>query len=128
MANKFSNKGFRDADDFFVTADGKLKAGTDPWSASASGHGYNGKFEDDTGYKRGFKGFAGSDDAEFLRASQTETDSGSGHSVKTIYSDAMADQGPGPYGAGGSSVKQVGGGSSPPRFKPKSGPITNDGF
>ena len=115
----------------------KPSAGSDAWTQKASQNQYNARWDDDTGDVRGDTQRHSSatqntwDDeantAAFLKASQTRTDHGDGRDeVDDIFSDVMADQGPGPYGAGGSSVKEVGGGSGPPRFKPKSSKQARD--
>jgi hypothetical protein len=111
-----------------------LEANTNPWEATASGHGYNARWNDDDGYKRGEQSRGGSqawesrsaDEDSFLSPSQDHTDSGQ---PQSIYGDVMDHAGPaGDMLTGGGPVKQVGGGSGPPRYKPKTGPQSNGGL
>ncbi len=103
-----------------------LKATSDPWNASASGHGYQGeRWNDDEGYKRGEGAYAG-DDKAFRRPSQSRTDS---EQPLDIFGEVMGHSGPGgPMLTGGGPVRQIGGGSGPPRYKPKTGPQSNGGL
>jgi hypothetical protein len=119
-------------DDMFVDAQGRLKSGSDPWNASASGHGYNSRWSDDQGYKRGeqSRGGAqawesrGADDAEFLRPSQSRTDDGTSQDILNEVLDHSGAAGP--MLTGGGPVRQIGGGSSPPRYKSNAGRKDND--
>jgi hypothetical protein len=83
MSNRFSHKkgsfghAGKDDGDFLIPS-----TESDQWKASGSGHGYNAKFSDDDGFKRGEQSRAGdqawqsrgADDASFLRnKSQSQT-------------------------------------------------------
>jgi hypothetical protein len=123
MARKYGGKEFSDPNDFKLR-----KTDSNPWEASSSRQGYTGeRWNDDRGFVKGLGAYSGDDTDAFLRPSQTRTDHGDGRdSVESIFGDVMAEQGQGPYGAGGSPVRQVGGGSGPPRFKPKSSKQAQD--
>ena len=95
-----------DAGDMFVTADGKLKAGKNPWNAKSSGHGYNGeRWNDDKGYERGTGAYA-DDDKAFRKASNTRDD---GDNASTdIFNEVLNN--PMPAGnqlGGGGPVREV---------------------
>jgi hypothetical protein len=125
MAKKNYISGFGDKDP--GAADFLKPTNTNPWQTEASGHQYNGeRWNDDRGYERGAQSMGGDEDS-FLRPSQTETDHGDRDSVQSIYRDVMDHAGPGgPMLTGSALVRQVGGGSGPPRFKPKSSKQARD--
>ena len=134
MARKNYISGFGDKDP--GAADFLKPSSTNPYEAEPSRNQYNARWDDETGAERGQQSRGGSqawesrgaDDSDFLRPSQTRTDHGDGRdSVRDIYSDVM----PVPTEAGdmlgGSGpVREVGGGSGPPRFKPKSSKQARD--
>jgi hypothetical protein len=103
----------------------------DPRVQSASGASYNAhdRYDDDTGYRRGAQS-QGDDDASFLRPSWTgERDDA--HERLSGLIDGQVDQPSGPMLTGGgpvSSNKRGGVGDGTPRYRPKTGPRTNDGF
>jgi hypothetical protein len=117
MAKKFGGKTFAAENDFKVTSG-------DPWKASASGHGYQGeRFNDDTGFERGLGAYA-DDDKAFRKPSQSQTDS---EAPLDIFNEVANHSGPaGVMLTGGGPVKEIGGGSGPPRFKPKSSKQARD--
>jgi hypothetical protein len=102
---------------------------TNPFEASASGVGYHGnRFDDDTGYKRGQQSMGG-DEASFLKPSWTG-DLPDVHDklADIIDSDESMGSGNKITGGGGALSKGRGIGSGGPRFEPKTGKRTNDGF
>jgi hypothetical protein len=103
-----------------------LKIDRDPWEASASGQGYNARFDDDTGYKRGEQSMGG-DEASFLRASQSETYGDQPHDRLAGLIDSDTGMGSGNKLTGGGGPVSKGG---KPRIAPKqTKPFrTNDGF
>jgi hypothetical protein len=106
-----------------------LKATSNPWEASASGHGYQGeRWDDDHGYRRGLGAYATDDEDPFLRPSQDRTDHDDVvHEDLNRLIDNQVDQPAGPMLTGGGPVsKNVA--SGPPRFKPKTGPQSNGGL
>jgi hypothetical protein len=103
------------------------KPNTDPWNHSASGHGYAGeRWNDDTGYVRGAQS-QGSDDAAFLRPSQSRTDQSL---PQDISGDVFDHSGPaGPLLTGAGPVKPVGGDvGARKRYKLGKGPASNGGI
>jgi hypothetical protein len=140
MARKFGGKNFStkdgesvgpaDLDDMFVTADGELKAGTDPWSAKASGLSGSG---DDYGYRKGEQSMGG-DEAAFLRPSQTQPYEQAGGDDVHQYCSKLIDN------ESGQPAGEILGGSGPlsgnlrPKdkdhyrpYKAGKGPQSNDG-
>ncbi len=116
-----------------------LKANTDPWKASASGEGYQGRrWDDDTGYRRGEQSRGGSqawesraaDEAAFLRPSQSETDWDAPHEKLSVLIDGQKDFGSGNKLTGGGgpvSDNKVGGvGPGKVRYKSNAGLKKND--
>jgi hypothetical protein len=103
----------------FAPDDFKVNKSFDPWGTVGD------RGSDETGATRGAGAYA-ADSAAFRKPSQSQTMSRTSRETYSIADDVLADQGPGPYGAGGSAVKQVGGGSGPPRFKSNAGRKSND--
>jgi hypothetical protein len=103
-----------------------LRIDRDPWEASASGQGYNARWDDDTGYKRGQQSMGG-DEASFLRASQSETYGDQPHDRLAGLIDSDEGMGSGHKLTGGGGPVSKGGN---PRIAPKqTKPYrTNDGF
>jgi hypothetical protein len=103
-----------------------LKAERSPWEASASGVGYNQKFSDDDGFRRG----SNHDDSDSagLRNKLPEETGESPHEKLARLIDGQVDQPAGKMlgGGGGVSDNKVGGvGRGGPKYAPKSGPIGN---
>jgi hypothetical protein len=104
MANrKYGGKEFSDPNDF------KLNKSFDPWGTVGD------RGSDETGPTRGAGAYA-SDDAAFRKPSQSQTMSRTSRTVDDISGDVFRDQGPGPYGEGGSAVRQVGGDTGRRRY------------
>jgi hypothetical protein len=103
---------------------------TNPFKmGDASGLGYNSKFDDDTGFERGALGFT-DDDKAFRRPSQSKTYGHEGahdRLANIIDSDESMGSGNKMTGGGGPLSQKRGVGSGPPRYRPKTGPQTNDG-
>jgi hypothetical protein len=115
------NKGFYG----FETDDAEfLKVERDPWEASASGVGYNAKFDDDYGYRAGQGAYSdeGGDGALTNKLADERVDYAH-EGLSPLIDDSQ------PYdklltgGAGLTKGKGVGAGK--PRFAPKTGPRTN---
>jgi hypothetical protein len=115
-----------------------LKANTDPWKASSSGH--DSRWSDDEGYKRGEQSRGnypqaweskGADDSDFLRPSQDRTDESGDYVQGELYRliDNQVDMGSGNKMTGGGgpvSDNKVGGvGDGKIRYPAKTGPIGN---
>jgi hypothetical protein len=101
-----------------------LKIDRDPWEASASGQGYNGRYDDDTGAQRGAEyGFSNtSDDKAFLKRSWTGDYNDAPHQRLYELIDNQKDQPAGPLlGGGGPVSRNLPEGDSSPRYAPKSG-------
>ncbi len=113
---------------------------TNPWEASPSGESYAGRrWDDSKGYERGEQSRAGdqawqsraADEAAFLRPSQSQTDWDSPHERLSRLIDGQVDQPAGKHLGGGGPVSdnKVGGvGPGKVRYKPKTGPQSNDGL
>jgi hypothetical protein len=129
-------KGYGDDDNNFDF----LRIERDPWEASASGIGYNGTKDDDTGVSRGQEyGYSNTDDDKaFLSPSQSRTDESYENIHQNLYRliDGQVDQPSGPMltggGPGSDNVpeRDSGGGwggsdRKGPRFAPKTGPQGN---
>ena len=127
----YDKKALRQGKGFAVSEDDEafLKANTDPWKASASGEGYQGRrWDDDTGYKRGEQSMGG-DESSFLRPSQSETDWDAPHERLSRLIDGQVDQPAGEILGGGGPVSdnKVGGvGAGKPRYKSNAGIKKND--
>ena len=104
---------------------------TNPWEASPSGESYAGRrWDDSKGYKRGEQSMGG-DKSSFLRPSQSQTDWDSPHERLSVLIDGQVDQPAGKHLGGGGPVSdnKVGGvGPGKVRYKPKTGPQSNDGL
>jgi hypothetical protein len=106
-----------------------LRIERDPWEASASGHGYNGRWDDDSGNSRGAEyGFSNtSDDKAFLEPSWT----GDSVTVAEDKSKWVVDHGgpAGPLLTGSSPLpKGHGVNSGPPRYAVKGDGPSGSGF
>src|SRR5690242_17475918 len=104
-----------------------LKATSDPWKASASGHGYNAKFNDDGGHRRGLGAYSDDDKDSFLRPSQDRTDH---EQPLDIFGEVMSHSGPGgPMLTGGAPIRPIGGDINPKRrYKLGRGGQSNGGL
>jgi hypothetical protein len=95
------------------------------WDASASGEGYNARWDDDRGYERGTGAYTDSDSGLVNRLPDELRDSVN-DGLRTLPDD---DEGMGSgsklLGGGGPLTKGRGVGNSPPRYRPKTGPRTN---
>jgi hypothetical protein len=110
-----------------------LKIDRDPWKASASGVGYNAKFSDDTGHRRG----ANWDDTDShgLRDKRSDENNEVAHERLASLIDGQVDMGSGnKLTGGGGPVSENADNDSPgwkgsgrkgPRYAPKTGPQTN---
>ena len=137
--DKFSHKkgmyGHAGKDD----AEWQPKSDSNPWQHEASGHGYNARWDDDSGVSRGEQSRGGSqawesraaDEAAFLSPSQSQTDWDAPHERLSRLIDGQVDQPAGEILGGGGPVSdnKVGGvGPGKVRYKPKTGPQSNDGL
>jgi hypothetical protein len=116
-----------------------LKANSNPWEAEASGHGYNARFSDDDGWKRGEQSRSGldawqsrgGDDLDWQRPSQDRTDESGDRVHQELYRliDNQVDLGSGNKMTGGGgpvSENKVGGvGDGKIRHPVKTGPQGN---
>jgi hypothetical protein len=105
-----------------------LKIDRDPFDASASGHGYSARYDDDTGASRGASsGFSYAlDDGLKLQNRLPDEQREVSDKLRDIMDDVDG-MGSGNVitGGGGPLTKKYGVGSGPPKFRPKTGPRTN---
>ena len=103
-----------------------------PWEASASGIGYNAKFDDDYGYERGTGAYTDSDSGLVNKLPDEAMDGVHQNLMRLL--DDQVDQPAGEILGGGGPVSDNADDNSPgwkgsgrkgPRYAPKTGPIGN---
>jgi hypothetical protein len=123
--------GYEPGDEDFLSID------RDPFEASGSGHGYNARFDDDYGHRRGQGEYSNElDDGLKLQNRLPDEQREVSDKMRDILDDvdgmgsgAIAGSGAlmrtSTVGGGGPLPKSRGVGSGPPKYRPKTGPRTN---
>src|SRR6516164_3431065 len=108
----------------FETDDAEfLKIDRDPFDASASGHGYSARYDDDSGYRRGQGAYSDElDDGLRLQNRLPDEQRDVSDKLRDILDDVDGmGSGNALTGGGGPLSKSRGVGSGPPKFRPKTG-------
>jgi hypothetical protein len=113
--------GYQKGDEDFLSVDNERGN----WAASASGAGYNNRWDDNKGYERGVGAYTDSDSGLTNKLPYERTSGGLDDLVGLDNDDTGMGSGNKLLGGGGPLTKGRGVGSGGPRFAPKTGKRTN---